>query len=383
MMEQSNEQSKDFGFGEEQELLKDQARRFIEEKQPLLALREATKGTEDPYYGEERQGSFDVAAWNEMVALGWTALAVPEAAGGLGMSLVTAVVVAEEIGRGAMPTPLTATLQSTFVLRQASTQEANSQQAIQWLKKIVEGSSASLAIQGAAGCLELDATDVTATDNKLNGVACFIQDLQKVDFLVVSAKDNGRLKLFCVDLNAEGVRVSHDRIVDLSRDQGRVSFNNVSATCVAEDGDGVLNRAWPALLTLVSADIAGGCEWLLQTTADYAKVRTQFDRPIGFFQAVKHPIVNMMIAADETRSLTYAAAAAYDADPDTSHRAAHFAKSNASDTAEFCANRATQLHGGIGFTWEHDVQIYHKRVMHSQQLFGDGYWQRQMAASHF
>ncbi|MDG1206574.1 MAG: acyl-CoA/acyl-ACP dehydrogenase, partial [Pseudomonadales bacterium] len=336
-----------------------------------------------PYLGEERQGSFDVAAWNEMVALGWTALAVPEAAGGLGMSLVTAVAVAEEIGRGAMPTPLTATLQSTFVLRQAFTQEANSQQAIQWLKKIVEGSSASLAIQGAAGCLELDATDVTATDNKLNGVACFIQDLQKVDFLVVSVKDNGRLKLFCVDLNAEGVRVSHDRIVDLSRDQGRVSFNNVSATCVAEDGVGVLNRAWPALLTLVSADIAGGCEWLLQTTAEYAKVRTQFDRPIGFFQAVKHPIVNMMIAADETRSLTYAAAAAYDSDPDTSHRAAHFAKSNASDTAEFCANRATQLHGGIGFTWEHDVQIYHKRVMHSQQLFGDGYWQRQMAASHF
>ena len=203
-----------------------------------------------------------------------------------------------------------------------------------------------------------------------------------MDFLVVSAKDEGSLKLFCVDLNAEGVEVTYDRIVDLTRDQGRVSFNDVAATCVAEAGDDVLNQALPALLTLVSADIAGGCEWLLQTTAEYAKVRTQFDRPIGFFQAVKHPIVNMMIAADETRSLTYAAAAAFDADPDTSHRAAHLAKSNASDSAEFCANRATQLHGGIGFTWEHDVQIYHKRVMHSQQLFGDGYWQRQMAANY-
>jgi|TARA_B110000211_G_scaffold208152_1_gene244483 alkylation response protein AidB-like acyl-CoA dehydrogenase len=380
--EHSQEQSKDFGFGEEQALLKDQARKFIEDKQPLLALRAATKGTEDPYHGGERPGSFDVAAWHEMVALGWTALAVPEAAGGLGMSLVTAVAVAEEIGRGAMPTPLTSTLQSTFVLRQASEQDAKSQQAIEWLKKIVEGSSASLAIQGASGSLEVDATDITVKNNKLNGVAYYVQDIQKVDFLVVSAKEAGHLKLFCVELNAEGVDVSYDRIVDLTRDQGRVSFSDVTATCIAESGEDVLNGALPALLTLVSADIAGGCEWLLQTTAAYAKVRTQFDRPIGFFQAVKHPIVNMMIAVDESRSLTYAAAAAYDADSDTCHRAAHFAKSNASDSAEFCANRATQLHGGIGFTWEHDVQIYHKRVMHSQQLFGDGYWQRQMAANY-
>ncbi|MFB0968620.1 MAG: acyl-CoA dehydrogenase family protein, partial [Pseudomonadales bacterium] len=87
-----------------------------------------------------------------------------------------------------------------------------------------------------------------------------------------------------------------------------MSFSDVTATCIAESGEDVLNGALPALLTLVSADIAGGCEWLLQTTAAYAKVRTQFDRPIGFFQAVKHPIVNMMIAVDESRSLTYAAA---------------------------------------------------------------------------
>ncbi len=90
----------------------------------------------------------------------------------------------------------------------------------------------------------------------------------------------------------------------------------------------------------------------------------------------------MMIAADETRSLVYAAACAYDTQPSSAHLAAHLAKSSASDTAEFCANRATQLHGGIGFTWEHDVQIYHKRVMHGQQLFGDGVWQRQQAANY-
>ena len=180
-----------------------------------------------------------------------------------------------------------------------------------------------------------------------------------------------------------GVDLEFDRIVDLTRDQGRVTFNDVSAERVCEDGASTLQKAMPALLTLISADMAGGCEWLLQTTAEYAKVRTQFDRPIGFFQAVKHPIVNMMILGDQTRSLVYAAACSYDTDQDDSHKAAHLAKSSASDTAEFCANRATQLHGGIGFTWEHDVQIYHKRVMHSQQLFGDGVWQRETGCSLF
>ena len=97
------------------------------------------------------------------------------------------------------------------------------------------------------------------------------------------------------------------------------------------------------MLTLLSADMAGAAEWQLQATAEYAKVRVQFERPLGFFQAVKHPIVNMMILGDQTRSLVYAAACSYDTDPGASHKAAHLAKSSASDTAEFCANRATQL----------------------------------------
>ena len=371
-------QPKDFGYGEEQEMLKDSARRFMQDKQPLLALRESIKGTEDPYFGENRTGSYDKAAWNEMVGLGWTALAVPEEAGGVGMNLVTAIAVAEEVGRASMPTPLTSTLQSTFALREAGTDSAMS-----WLSKIAEGTSMTLAIYGKEGSLEADSTDITVSDGKLNGISWYVQDPQKIDSLLVAAMDGRTVKLYCVDLNAGGVDLEFDRIVDLTRDQGRVTFNDVPAECVSEDGAGTLQKAMPALLTLISADMSGGCEWLLQTTAEYAKVRTQFDRPIGFFQAVKHPIVNMMILGDQTRSLVYAAACSYDTDPSDSHKAAHLAKSSASDTAEFCANRATQLHGGIGFTWEHDVQIYHKRVMHSQQLFGDGVWQREQAAAYF
>ncbi|MDA1076301.1 MAG: acyl-CoA/acyl-ACP dehydrogenase [Proteobacteria bacterium] len=370
-------QPRDFGFGEEQQMLKDASRKFMEDKQPLVTLRKQIAGSEDPYLGKERTGGFDQAAWKEMVQLGWSALAVPEKDGGAGMDLVTAVAVMEEIGRSAMPTPLTSTLHATFVLREAGTVEASA-----WLRKIAQGKSATLAIFGADGSLGSDSTDVAADEQGLTGTSYFIQDLQKADFLVVAAVNADGVGLYCIETEGEGVTREFDRIVDLTRDQGRVSFSAAEADCVAPANLGAqaLHKAMPALLTLVAADIAGGCEWLLQTTAEYARIRTQFDRPIGFFQAVKHPIVNMMIATDETRSLVYNAACAYDTDPDDADRCARLAKSSASDTAEFCANRGTQLHGGIGFTWEADVQIYHKRQIHSQYLFGDGVWHRQKLA---
>lgn len=368
-------QPRDFGFGEEQAMLKESARRFMADKAPLKQLREATQGTEDPYLGEQRPGSFDEAAWQEMVQLGWTALAVPEAVGGVGMSLTTAVSLAEEVGRAAMPTPLTATLPTTFVLRHADQSAANT-----WLAAIAEGKSATLATMGSEEPLALGSTEVTASKGQLTGTAWFVQDLQKADFLLVAAKEAAALRLYAVDTRSDGIQLDYDRIVDLTRDQGRVTFNATPAELVAKDGEAALQASLPAILTLIAADIAGGCEWLLQTTAEYAKVRVQFDRPIGFFQAVKHPLVNMMIATDETRSLVYAAACAYDTTPDDAQRLACLAKASAADTAQFCANRATQLHGGIGFTWEDDVQIYHKRQIHSQQLYGDGIWQRQRLA---
>ena len=368
-------QPRDFGFGEEQAMLQEAARRFCEDKQPLGKLREATAGTEDPYHGADRPGFYDAEAWQEMIALGWTALAVPESAGGVGMSLVSATTLAEEIGRAAMPTPLTSTLQTTYVLKEAATPSAN-----EWLVKIAEGCAASLAIQAADGSHLPEFTEVFVKDGKLFGITNFVQDLQKVDLLVVSAKEDGITKLYAVTTSADGLTMYYDKIVDLTRDQGRVSFDGVEAICISEEAANIIKKAMPAIHTLIAADIAGGCEWLLQATAEYASVRTQFDRPIGFFQAVKHPIVNMMITTDETRSLVYNAACAYDTEPEKAQLAAHLAKSSAADSGEFCSNRATQLHGGIGFTWEHDVQIYHKRQLHSKQLYGDAMWHREQAA---
>jgi alkylation response protein AidB-like acyl-CoA dehydrogenase len=365
-------QPRNFGFDEEIEMLKDSARRFFDEKQPLVQLRPHLKGNEDPHRGTPHAGWYDAATWRAMQDLGWHLLAVPESAGGLGMGLVAAAAIQEEIGRAACPTPLTSTLLTTFVLREAN--------AAAQLAQIAEGKAMALAIWDEDGSLEADSTGVEADGQTLNGTSWFVQDARKVDGFVVAAHSPAGLGLYYVPRAAAEIR--HDRIVDLTRDQGRLVLRDCPAELVAAPGDGaaVLARALPALLTLVAADIAGAAEWQLTTTADYAKVRVQFDRPIGFFQAVKHPIVDMMIATDETRSLVYNAACAYDHDPGDAIRCARLAKSSASDTAMFCANRSTQLHGGIGFTWEADVQIYHKRQLHSQFLFGDGAWQRQKLA---
>jgi len=144
----------------------------------------------------------------------------------------------------------------------------------------------------------------------------------------------------------------------------------------AGEGAAALEAATPALLTIVAADLCGAAEWQLQTTNEYAKTRVQFDHPIGFFQAVKHPIVNMMLAVDRARSLMYAAACAIDHEPDDAVRLARSAKAAASDAAAFCSDRSVQLHGGIGFTWECDVHLYFKRQKHNQLLYGDAAYQR-------
>lgn len=156
--------------------------------------------------------------------------------------------------------------------------------------------------------------------------------------------------------DGEGVTLEQDHIHDLTRDQATVHFREVRVAAdsiLSTDAAGALAHAWPGLLVLVAADLCGAAEWLLQTTVDYARERVQFDRPIGFFQAVKHPLVDAMIGIDRARSLLYLACAEIDAGAPGAETAARMAKSAASDAAAFVSNRAIQLHGGIGFTWEH------------------------------
>ena len=363
-------QPDNFGFGEDEAMLRDSARKFFADNMSADQLHRLVASDFDPE--RENVCAWDENLWQQMVELGWTAACVPERAGGIGMPLVAAVALAEEAGKAAFPSPLLATFMSTAVLSACATPAADKA-----LEGIAAGQALSLAITNRAGSLESSDTDVIVNgDGTLSGVACYVQEARKVASFIVSARADAGVGLYLVA--ADAATIAPDNIIDLTRDQATLQFDNSAAVELVApgSGDAVLDAALPALLSLISADMVGAGEWLLQTTTEYAKTRVQFDRPLGFFQAVKHPLVNLMIEIDDAKSLAYEAACAVDVgDPDALN-IARMAKSRASDMAVYSGSRAVQFHGGIGFTWECYVHMFFKRQMHSQTLLGDGAYHR-------
>lgn len=362
-------QAINFGFGEEETMLRDSARRFFEDNLPTDKLHALVGDDSDPHRGLEAKWASGL--WQQMVELGWTMLAVPESAGGMGMGAVAVAGLCEEAGRAAFPSPLLPTINTTYLLAGCDSAAAN-----QALEAIVGGASASPVLTNTAGSWEEADSGVTATSGKLNGQAAFVQDAQKVDHFLVKAETAEGLGLYWVAADAPGLTVNPDAIVDLTRDQAHLEFKDVAAEEVSGDALAVLEKAMPALWTMVAADMVGAGEWQLQTTTEYARTRKQFERELGFFQAVKHPLVNVMIEIDQSKSLVYNAACAIDTQPDKARQFAHMAKSSASDMAAFASSRSVQFHGGIGFTWECFIHLYFKRQTHNQALWGDGAWHR-------
>jgi alkylation response protein AidB-like acyl-CoA dehydrogenase len=361
-------QPDNFGFGEEAALLKESARKFFAERLPVEQLHALVAADPDPEKMSECRWKPEL--WQEMVDLGWSVLAVPESAGGIGMPVVGMAGLAEELGRAAFPCPLLGTLNVSYVLAACGGTGESA------LVEIAEGRSATLAITNGAGSWNAGDTDVASADGVLNGTAWFVQDARKVDRLLVSARSPAGLSLFWVAADAPGVTIQPDAIVDLTRDQAHVVFDQVEAEEVSSNGLAALNAAFPAIWTTLAADIVGAAEWQLQTTVEYVGARKQFERPLGFFQAVKHPLVDVMVQIDQTKSLVYNAACAIDTEPERALQYAHMAKASASETAAFASGRSVQCHGGIGFTWECFVHLYFKRQKHSQMLWGDAAWHR-------
>ncbi len=373
---------RDFGFGEDEAMLRDVARKMLDERLPMEKLRRLVAEAPEPVYDDGQPAPWDHALWAEIVDLGWTSLAIGEAEGGSNISLAGIAGMIEEVGRHALPSPLIPTLSASLVLRAAGGDVAK-----QVMARIAGGATASLALTDERGSWEPEDTPLLAFEQSgdlvLQGTARFVQDASKADLLIVSARLGGKLVLCAVETDAEGLILEADHIHDLTRDQASAHFDGVrvdAASVVSRDAAAVLRTAWPGLLVLVSADLCGASEWLLQSTVEYARERVQFDRPIGFFQAVKHPLVNAMVEIDRARSLLYHACAEIDAESGNAEIAARMAKSAASDAAAFISDRSVQLHGGIGFTWEYGIHIYFKRNLHNQALFGDGVHHRKKLA---
>ena len=365
-------QPNNFGFGEEAALLKESARKFFSEHFGADRLHALVAAEHDPERVPACQ--WDRELWQQMVDLGWTLLAVPESAGGVGMPVAAVAGLVEEVGRAAFPCPLLSTLATTYVLGACG--EAGSEA----LAEIAEGQAATLVLANRQGDQRPGDSEVEYRDGALYGTGWFVQELGKVDRLLVCARHSGGLGLYWVDKSAQGVSCHADAIVDLTRDQGHVDFQGAAATAVADNALPALDRAMPAVWSLLAADMVGAGEWLLQTTVEYVNTRKQFDHTLGFFQAVKHPLVNVMIQIDEAKSLVYNAACACDTEVEKAGQYAHMAKASASDMAAFASSRAVQYHGGIGFTWECYVHLYFKRQKHSQMLWGDARWHRAQLA---
>ena len=377
----------DFGCTEEHALLRAEARRFLSERLPIAELRKLA----DAGVG------FDRALWKELAQLGWVGLVLPEADGGAGLGWLHVEIVMEEMGRRLVPGPFLASLLAGVAIAESG---SNAQRE-RLLPAIASGDVvATIALCEAGGVFEADG--VGATAEAVDGG--FLLRGQKTHVicgtdagLVVAPfrEPSGRIALFAVELPAKGVSVEAEVCIDPTRPTARVGFDGVRVAAQARlDGDGA--AAWHAMLVrgfaALAAEQVGGAESVLLTTRDYAIARKQFDRQIGFFQAVKHPIVDMMCGIELARSLATGAAAALDAaagrtapGPPSHQDAgaetlARMAKSMVSDVYCNAVRKGVQLHGGYGFTWDCDVHFYFRRAMWSRSMLGDGIHHRRWLA---
>jgi len=318
---------------------------------------------------------FDPDVWTRMAnELGLQAMSVPERYGGAGFGPVESAIVFEELGRTLLCSPLFSTVAlGVNLLLELADDEA----CAEFLPGIAEGTTkATVAIYEESGRLDADsmltyARGAGATD-VLNGTKTFVIDGASADLILVVARADSGISVYAVDANGAGVRRTPLQTLDQTRKQALITFANADARLVGEAG-----QAWPAVkrtldlaVTALAAEQVGGTEAVLAMTVEYVKARVQFGRPIGAFQAVKHKCADILMRLESARSAAGYAAWAAEYSIGDLPAAAALAKAYCSDAFCDATKTAIQLHGGIGFTWEHDAHLYLRRAKSGQLLFG-------------
>ena len=372
----------DFGLSEEQELLQQSARDFLARECPTALVRELMR-SEDGY----ARGFHE-----KLAAMGWTGLIIPDSFGGLGLSMLDLAVLSEEMGRVVMPGPF---FSSSVLAALSLIYGGASALKKEWLPRIAAGEAvATLAFIEESDRLDGDGivarASKTRTGYRLNGVKMFVLDAAAADFLVVAARSRGQgesgICLFLVPRDTPGMSVQPLYNVDQTRRPYEVVLRNVDVPAsarVADETKGwkILSRVIDAACVVLAADSLGGAQRALEMAVEYSKVREQFGRPIGSFQAVKHICAEMVSEIEPARSLVWYAAYAYDNETRGAARAASMAKARLSDVYARSTNRAVQIHGGIGFTWEHDMHLWFKRAKWNEAAFGDATYHRERLAN--
>jgi alkylation response protein AidB-like acyl-CoA dehydrogenase len=364
-----------FAFTEEQEELRKTVRQFLEAKSSEAAVREQM----------ETDNGFDAAVWSQMgEQMGLQGLIVPEEFGGSGYSYVELGIVLEEMGRSLLCAPFF----STVVLA-ANTLIHSGDDAAKaaYLPGIASGETiATVAFTEPSG--KWDESGITATASgsgsswTISGTKMFVLDGHTANLVIVAARTGKGVSLFAVEGGAAGLTRTALSTMDQTRKQAKLEFANTPATLIGTEGDGwkVLSTVLDLAAVGLAAEQVGGAQKVLEMAVEYAKVRVQFGRPIGSFQAIKHKCADMLLEVESAKSAAYygmwCAAELNDELPSV----ASLAKAYCSEAYFHATAENIQIHGGIGFTWEHPAHLYFKRAKSSELLFGDPTYHRELLA---
>ncbi|MDE3007841.1 MAG: acyl-CoA/acyl-ACP dehydrogenase [Acidobacteriota bacterium] len=364
-----------FGFSEEQEELRKMVRRFLEEKSPETEVRRLM-ATEDGY---------DPAVWEQMAKeLALQGLGIPETYGGQGFGPVELYVVFEEMGAALLCSPY---FSSVALAANALLHVGTEENRATYLPDIASGETiATLALTDDAGQWDLSTTSTTASQVNgawtISGVRSFVTDGALASLILVPAMTPAGLSLFAVQGDADGL--SRDRLptMDQTRKQSRLVLTNTPATLIGEAGGALagLETTLQLAAAALAAEQVGGAQRVLNNSVAYAKERVQFGRPIGSFQAIKHKCADMLLDVESAKSAAYYAAYCAQELNDELPIAASLAKSFCSEAYFHCAAENIQIHGGIGFTWEHHAHLYFKRAKSSELFLGDPAYHRELLA---
>ncbi len=363
----------DLTFTEEHDELRATVRQFLADQSNEQAVRE--------HMTSER--GWDPELWKQMAEqIGLAGLIVPEQYGGAGFGFIELCIVMEEMGRALACAPYLATLTASNALLECANESAKSA----LLPGIASGETiATLAFVEPAGRWDLAGIELRARSKDdgwlLDGRKCWVLDGQNADLILVAARTDAGLELFSVDAAAQGLVRTALPELDLTRKLADLEFSATPAAKIS-DGDQSpgLERALARCAAALAAEQTGGAQACLEMATEYAKTRLQFGRPIGSYQAIKHKCADLLVEVEFAKTAAYHACFSADLDPDELLEAATLAKAYCSEVYFHAAADNIQIHGGMGFTWEHPAHLYFKRAKASEILFGDAAHHREALA---
>jgi alkylation response protein AidB-like acyl-CoA dehydrogenase len=343
-----------FDFNDEQQAIKSSARDMLAKRYPLDTVRELA----------ESDRGFSDEGWAEMAGLGWPGIFVDERWGGQGLGMVELIILQEELGYALAPTPFFSNACAALVLQSAGDDAARER----WLAPLAAGEqrgTLALRDEDAPGHT-LDDITLQADGGRLTGVKTLVPDAASADFIVVRAADGSHV----VEAGADGVTIEPQESLDATRRLYRVTHDGAEGTALT-GSEPALALVPDAIATALAAESTGVAQRTMEMAVEYAKERKQFNTPVGAFQSVAHRCAQMLLEVEGARSTTYYAAWALDHEPESAPLAASMAKAYASDAGWRVSASSMQVHGGIGFTWEHDLHFFLKRAKANAHAFGD------------